>query len=120
MNLLNELTNNTGLVRLSDAQKAVMVIAYAATTPQLAAELIRGNQYVLQAKAYLVSASLLREQGDTIVITNNGYDVLTQHGLIDETGKVTEEGSKLATKFKTDYDNIQEHKIPYRIIKSLQ
>lgn len=83
--------------RLTDTQRSVLVGIYAAPTPETAYSVTTGAQNVVQAKDQLRRLGLItvNDSNASAGVTDAGQQALGNYNLIDDTGEVTDEGSKI-------------------------
>lgn len=84
-------------VRLSETQKIVMVRVVSADNPHVAYESLNEGRNLVAASKELTQLGLLEIMQGEANITDKGTQVLTNEGLVDEMGELTEEGQKYAT-----------------------
>jgi hypothetical protein len=98
--VLNEI-NNPLNIKLTETQKKVLCNIYMAATPKLAYDYTVGDQYKVSAREFLIVNSFVRKSSSNeLALTNIGYDMLVESGIIDETGELTDYGNQL-------FDNLE-------------
>lgn len=106
------------IVRLTDTQKAVLLSIFSAQTPELAYESTTGNISVTNARDYLLKTGLVIAAPGQLKATGSGSDVLEDSGLLDPSGEVTEDGTKLMDAFNEQKRKFLESLTPFRTLKN--
>lgn len=94
--LLKELINpNTAL--LTDTQKSVLVIIHVSTSPKMAFADTNVSENLVTARNSLAQLNmvLLNIKEGKLAITEKGVSMLMYHNLVDDTGKLTEDGTDI-------------------------
>lgn len=106
------------IVRLTDTQKAVLLSIFSAQTPELAYESTTGNMSVTNARDYLLKMGLVIAGTGQLKTTGAGSDVLEDSGLLDQSGEVTENGTKMIDAFNDQKRKFLESLVPFRTLKN--
>lgn len=98
--LLNEIDHS---IRLTNIQKAILLLVHTAETPTLAYDNIIGDEYIIHAKNYLHDYGMINvnDLDLEITISEMGFDILVKNGLIDDSGEITDIGKELLTSYDT-------------------
>lgn len=100
--VLNEI-NNPLNIKLTETQKKVLCNIYMAATPKLAYDYTVGDQYKASSREFLIVNSFVRKSSSNeLALTNVGYDMLVESGIIDETGELTDYGNQLFDNFESE------------------
>lgn len=93
--LLNEI-NNPLNIKLTENQKKVLCNVYMAATPKLAYEYTVGDEYRVSSREFLIVNSFIRKSSSNeLSLTNTGYDMLVNSGIISDSGELTDYGNEL-------------------------
>jgi len=94
--ILTKLIENITSIRLTETQKVVLCNIHTAVTPKLAYEYTTGNEYKTEARKFLLANGFIQYVKDgQLTITNNGFEILLNSGIIDEAGNLTDYGNEL-------------------------
>jgi hypothetical protein len=88
-------------VSLSHHQRYVLLQIKLSDTPTLAFERINQSEADIQSRDLLHRLGFIRLSESQAELTNSGERAVTQYGLVDDTGEVTEIGQELLD----EYDN---------------
>jgi len=83
-------------VHLSDAQRIVLTKILSSPTPQVAYESISATRNLVAARNLMAKLGLILVTDNTAAITQPGREVAKDEALIDDTGKLTDEGERYA------------------------
>lgn len=92
---LNEVRILTN-VSLSETQKIIMARIASAENPHVAFESINEGVNLVSAAKQLANLGLIQMGGGQASVTDKGNGILSDEGLADKTGGLTEEGQKYA------------------------
>lgn len=103
--LLLELLENTTSLRLTETQKKVLCNIHTAPTPKIAYEYTTGDEYKTESRNFLLTNGFIQYIDDgELTITNNGFELLINSGVIDEDGNLTDYGNELISNEENNSD----------------
>lgn len=106
------------IVRLTDVQKAVLMLIYSAQTPELGYESATGTIFITNARDYLLKIGLIISGTNQLKATSTGSDTLEANGLINAAGESTDLGNKLIDAYNNQKRKFTESLEPFRTFKN--
>jgi len=93
MKLLLELMNAPA--QLNSTQKGILATIAGSASPEMAFETTSGAEPLNAQRVILQRLGLVVIGGNTVTLTPNGQQALTDSNIVSETGEMTEEGERL-------------------------
>lgn len=110
------MTFNPQTVILNNVQKGILAVIKNSPTPETAYEAINGSTALITSRNLLERIGLIRVNARQAVLTPAGEQAVTANNIVDETGKITDEGSQLVNLVNQSRDKVNEG---FGLLKSL-